>query len=201
VSGFRTRHWRKRLADRLVAIGAIAAMGALGFSQSASSAEVYSEDAVKAAFIYRFAGYVDWPRETGPVQAFTIAVMGSKEIEARLQSLTAGRTLHGRPVAVRRVSRVQEAADAQILYIGPKHLVQLKHLVQAVGGRRLLVVTDEPSGLDSGSSINLLMVDQRVRFEVSTEAARRAGLNISSGLLSVAVRVQGDRVPGELVAE
>jgi YfiR/HmsC-like len=184
---------RRRLI-RSVVVGAFAAMGAIGamgFNRPAQSAEPYSEDAVKAAFIYRFAGFVDWPRQVEPIPTFTIAVMGSKEVASRLEALVADRKLHGRPVSVKRVSTVQEARNTQILYIGPNHMGNLGHLVRAVRGRSILVVTDAPSGLESGSSINLLMVDQRVRFEVSNEAARRAGLNISSGLLSVAVRVQG----------
>jgi YfiR/HmsC-like len=182
---------RSRLV-RSVVVGAFAAMGAigaLGINRPAQSAEPYSEDAVKAAFIYRFAGFVDWP--TQPIQAFTIAVMGSNEVATRLQALVVDRTLHGRPISVQRISNVQEARNAQILYIGPDQPGKLGQLVRAVRGRNILVVTDAPDGLESGSAINLLLVDRRVRFEVSNEAARRAGLDISSGLLSVAVRVQG----------
>ena len=170
---------------------AFGALAALGLNPPIQAAEFYSEDAVKAAFIYRFAGYVDWPRKTEPSPTFRIAVLGSKEISSRLEAMAADRTLHGRPVTVQRISRVQDAGNAQILYIGPTHRGSLERLVRAVADRDMLVITDEPDGLESGSAINLLKVDQRVRFEVSTEAAQRAGLTISSGLLSVAVRVQG----------
>lgn len=179
----------------------LVAFGALGFDHPSLAAEAHYDDSVKAAFIFRFAGYVDWPTEAVPIQSFTIAVIGSKEVESQLRALVSDRTLHGRPVTVRKISRVQEAADAQILYIGPNHLVNLKYLVQALSGRGILIVTDEPGGLESGSAINLLKLDQKVRFEVSADAARRAGLDINSGLLSMAVRVEGNRSPAELVIE
>jgi hypothetical protein len=89
---------------------------------------------------------------------------------------------------------VQDAADAQILYIGPYHRAQLRNLLHSVRGKQMLVVTDEEHGLDAGSSINFLEMDRRVRFEVSLEAAQRAGLSVNSELLSVAARVQGSRL-------
>ena len=171
-------------------LGALCGIVALGLSNGAAAVEAHTVDSVKAAFIYRFAGYVEWARDPATSQTFTIAVMGSSEIASRLQSLTADRKLHNRPVRVRRISGVLDAADAQILYIGPHHRTDLRNLLHAVRGRKLLVITDEEHGLDAGSSINFLEVDQQVRFEVSIEAARRAGLSVSSELLSVATRVQ-----------
>jgi hypothetical protein len=183
-------------ARRLHLVGCLivlAAILAVSVTHSVSAAEAYSEDSVKAAFIYRFAGYVEWPRSLEPEQAFYIAVMGSNDMVLRLQTMVVDRTLHNRPVKVRKVSSIQESTGAQILYIGPEHRTELRGLLAAVGAKDMLVVTDEEHGLDVGSTINFLMVDHRVRFEVSLEAAHRAGLAVSSELLSVAARVQGGR--------
>ncbi len=182
--------FRQRFAG---SVGALCGIVALGFSLGGAAAEPYSEASVKAAFIYRFAAYVDWTRDPASAQSFTIAVMGSDEIASRLESLLAERTLHDRPVRVRRISNVKDTADAQILYVGPDHRADLKNVLQAAGGKGRLVITDEEHGLDAGSSINFLEVDRRVRFEVSIAAAQRAGLVISSDLLAVAARVQGGR--------
>jgi YfiR/HmsC-like len=182
--------FRQRFAG---SVGALCGIVALGFSLGGTAAEPYSEASVKAAFIYRFAAYVDWTRDPAAAQSFTIAVMGSDEIASRLESLIAERTLHDRPVRVRRVSNIKDTADAQILYVGPNHRADLKNVLQTAGGQGKLVITDEEHGLDGGSSINFLEVDRRVRFEVSVAAAQRAGLVISSELLAVAARVQGGR--------
>ncbi|MEO8307597.1 MAG: YfiR family protein [Pseudomonadota bacterium] len=185
----------RNAAQRRFASGMAAVCLWVGWGVCCPAAEVHSEDSVKAAFIFRFAGYVEWPREADASQPFTIAVMGSGDIVMRLQTLALNRTLHNRPVKVRRVSGMRDVADAQVLYISPQHRADLKNLVSTAGRKAILVITDEEQGLDSGSSINLLMVDRRVRFEVSTEAAQRAGLAVSSELLSVATRVQGGRSP------
>jgi hypothetical protein len=174
-------------------VGVLCGIIGLGFSHGGAATEPHSGDSVKAAFIYRFAGYVDWARDPASAQSFTIAVLGSDGIASRLQSLIADRTLHNQPVKVRRISNIKDTADAQILYIGPDHRADLRNLLQAAGGKGMLVITDEEHGLDAGSSINFLEVDRRVRFEVSIAAAQRAGLVISSELLAVAARVQGGR--------
>jgi hypothetical protein len=172
-----------------LALGAVVALG-LG---RPALAESYSEDSVKAAFIYRFAGYVEWPRAIESGQTFNIAVVGSNDIVLRLQTLVVDRTLHNRPIKVRKVSSVRDAAGAHILYVGPEHRGDLRSQLSQLGSRETLIVTDEEHGLDAGGTINFLMVDHRVRFEVSLESARRAELTVSSELLSVAARVQGGR--------
>lgn len=185
-------------------VSAMAAFWALWMSTVSTlghAAGGYSEDSVKAAFIYRFAGYVDWPEKFPAPQTFTIAVLGADEIAARLQTLTADRTIRNRPVQVRRITTIQGAADAQMLYVHASPGADLRNLLSAVGGQGILTITDEEQGLEAGSTINLVTVDRRVRFEVSIVAARRAGLRISSELLAVATRVQGDRIRSSVVCD
>jgi len=66
-----------------------------------------------------------------------------------------------------------------------------------VAGRPVLIVTSEDDGLDAGSAVNFLLIDQRVRFEISVDAAHSAGLKVASELLAVAIRVRGRRVYSE----
>jgi hypothetical protein len=149
-----------------------------------------SEGSVKAAFVLRFAGYVEWPQESVPEKSFTIAVLGASEVALRLQMLTVGRTIMNRPVQVRRIARIQDAGAAQIVYIGADRGGDLRSLLAPLRDNCILAISSEDNGLAAGSTINLLLADQRVRFEVSLLAAREAGLRISSELLSLAVRVQ-----------
>jgi hypothetical protein len=67
-------------------------------------------------------------------------------------------------------------------------------VIAAVAGRPVLIVTNEDGGLDDGSSVNFLLIDQRVRFEISLDAAQGSGLRVASELLAVAIRVRGRRV-------
>jgi hypothetical protein len=152
--------------------------------------DIHAEDSVKAAFVLRFASYVDWPEAPATDGNFTIVVLGASEIAVRMQSLASGRFIKNRPVQVRRITSIGDAGSAQILYIGTDRRGNLQELLAPLAGHSVLVISDEERALDSGSIINLRMADQRVRFEVSLPAARRSGLRISSDLLSLAVRVQ-----------
>ena len=159
--------------------------------------EAYSEDAVKAAFLYRFAGYVDWPQDIAtqaPRASFTIAVLGDDGVVRELQKLLPTHAIKNHPADVRRIRRIQDLGDAQMLYISPRHRGDLHTLLAALAMRPVLVVTDEEDGLEEGSTVNFLLLDRRVRFEVSLAAAERSGLKISSELLSVAAHVEGGRL-------
>jgi hypothetical protein len=158
---------------------------------SAAAADGYPEDAVKAAFLYRFAGYVEWPPETMADPSFTIAVLGDDGVVRELAHLLPGHSIKNRPARVKAIRSVKELGDAQILYVGPGHDSELS--LTGIASRPVLVVTDHDGGLDQGSEINFLLLERRLRFEVSLSAADRAGLKISSELLSLAVRVQGRR--------
>ena len=165
-------------------------VGSLWAPPPAIAAETYSEAAVKAAFIHRFSGYVEWPPEAPAATALTIAVMGDPEVAGLLESLVS-RTAAARPTRVVRVSQVSELGHAQILFIGSGSRRDLRSTIAAVGAKPVLIVTDDARGMELGATINFLVVDRRVRFEVSLLAAQRSGLKISSDLLSVAARVLG----------
>lgn len=162
--------------------------------RTASAAESYSEDAVKAAFLYRFTGYVDWPSQTATDPQFTIAVLDADGVAGELERLLQNRQIQNRPAQVRSIRNLRELDDAQMLYIGSSHREELRRLISTVAGRPVLVVTNEEGGLDAGSSVNFLLIDQRVRFEISLDAAQASGLRVASELLAVAVRVRGRRV-------
>jgi YfiR/HmsC-like len=162
--------------------------------RTANAAESYSEDAVKAAFLYRFTGYVDWPSQAAADPQFTIAVLDAEGVAAELGRLLQNRQIQNRPAQVRSIKNLRELDGAQMLYIGSSHRDELRRLISTVAGRPVLVVTNEEGGLDAGSSVNFLLIDQRVRFEISLDAAQGSGLRVASELLAVAVRVRGRRV-------
>jgi len=155
------------------------------------SAERYSEAAVKAAFIHRFAGYVEWPG-AGTPRRLRIAVMGDAEVARHLGALLARQAAGGRQPELVVATRASDLGSAQIVFVGAEAR-EPRTLISAVAARPILIVTDHEKGLELGAAVNFLVVDQRVRFEVSMTAAESAGLRISSDMLSVAVRVLGAR--------
>jgi hypothetical protein len=156
-----------------------------------SSADVYEADAVKAAFLYRFTGYVDWPPEALNTPAFTIAVLGDDIVAEDLKRLLARHGVKNLPGEVRVIHSLDEVDGAQMLYVGPAYEGSLRALSTSLAAQPILTVTDRENGLDRGSVVNFLVVDRHVRFEISLSAAAQARLKIAPGLLSVAVRVRG----------
>lgn len=172
------------VCNSLVAV-AFLCQGDLGFAQEM----VYQDEEVKAAFIYHFATFVQWPETTQSGQVFAIAVLGADGIAAELEQFLPGRAIQDRPIAVRRLRSINDVRDAAVLFIGAGENFRLPKLIRQVEDRPMLVVTDAPNGLEDGAMINFQVVDQRVRFEISLTAAERAGLELSSRLLSAAMFV------------
>ena len=150
---------------------------------------VFTVDAVKAAFLHRFASYVEWPPDAA-MKPLVIAVAGAEEVATQLDALLPRVTARGGPPVVRRVSRVSELDGVHILYIGSKALPRTRALRTAALKRPILIVTDDPDGLAAGAVINFFESDRNLRFEISLVAADRARLRIDAALLSVAARVE-----------
>jgi hypothetical protein len=159
----------------------------------AAHAESFSEDTVKAAYLYRFASYVNWPGDVTHGAPFTITVLGSPAVAAELRRLVHGHLIEDHPVEVREVNGARDLGHPQILYVGEGHTEELRDLAPELASGSTLLVTDDEEGLNWGSVLNFVTLDRRIRFEVSLTAADRAHLKISSDLLTVAVRVRGGR--------
>jgi hypothetical protein len=182
----------RRVRRALMGLVAACAVGAADCP--ANAAALYSEDAVKAAFLYRFTGYVEWPPAALAEPQFTIAVLDAEGVAAELGRLLRDRQVQNRAAQARPISSIKELNGAQMLYIGAAHGQDLRRLIASLAGRPVLIVTNEEGGLEAGSTVNFLLIDQRVRFEISLDAAQSAGLKVASELLAVAIRVRGRRV-------
>jgi hypothetical protein len=150
---------------------------------------------VKAAFLCKFAGYVEWPSSSfsqaeTPV---TIAVVGAEPLVAELSQMVTGRTVGGRALAVKRIRPGEFPAGIHILFVGRADTAQLSRLAQDAKPHAVLTVTDSEGALAQGSMINFVLDDRRVRFEIALDTAERSGLKLSSRLLAVArdVRTEG----------
>jgi hypothetical protein len=174
-----------RLAAKLFLLCFMSASGAV----SAADA-IFSVHAVKAAYLHRFASYVEWPERMAGMDSFVIAVAGDGEVAKQLARLLPGMSVRGRPAVLRRVSQPAELEGVHILYVGRHALSRTRALRAAATRLPILVVTDAEHGFDAGGIINFLEVDRNVRLEISLNAADRSGLRIDSALLSVAARVE-----------
>jgi hypothetical protein len=149
------------------------------------------EPQIKAAFLYKFGGFIEWP--TGafarPDSTFSIGVVGAESVAAELERLVAGRTVQGRAIAVQRVKRGESLSGLHLLFIGQSEAARLPEVLAAAKGHALLIVTESEDALARGSMINFITVEDKVRFDVALPQAERGQLRISSRLLAVARKV------------
>jgi hypothetical protein len=150
------------------------------------------ESRVKAAFLYKFAGFVEWPASSfaGPGTPVTIAVIGAEPIAAELSQMVSGRTVNNRPISVKRLKAGESLAGVHVLFVGADAGSRLNQIAQAAQSRSILTVTESAEALAQGSIINFVIADRRVRFEISLGAAEKSRLKLSSRLLAVAQQVR-----------
>ena len=166
-----------------------AALLAVGACAGAVHAQAVSEPAVKAAFLYKFLGYVEWPAAALPHDgSYVIATVGADEVASELERLVNGRSINGRRIVVRRARDSEGVRGAQVVFVG-RSQANARELLRAVWRQPVLTVTETENGLENGCVVNLVTLEDRVGFEVSLDAADRAGLAISSRMLGVARRV------------
>lgn len=153
-----------------------------------------SESAVKAAFLYKFAGFVEWPPVTfqSPADPLTIGVLGNDAVAADLEQVVAGRGLEGRRVVARRLREGDSLAGLHVLLLGATRDARLRELARSVPGP-VLVVTEQDGALQLGSVLNFEAEEGRMRFSASLTSAEARGLRLSARLLAVAQHVEGRR--------
>ena len=148
-----------------------------------------NESTVKAAFLYKFAGYVEWPSTSFPAPdtALVIGVASADDVAGELERLVPGRNVNGHPVLVRRV-REENVRGVHVLFVG-RAAGNAQAMVRAGQQQGALVVTETEKGLELGSAINFVPVEDRIGFDVSLDSADKAGLRISARMLPVARKV------------
>ena len=165
---------------------------ALALPATPADAPVESVERIKAAFLYRFAAYVEWPAAVfpEPESPIMIGVVGAEPIALELARAIPGRKAAGsRPMRVVRFERGERPGDCcHILYIAA-HSGRMDEILAQAQGRPVLTVTDAESAHPKGSVINFQIVADRLRFDISREAAERNGLQLRSQLLAVARQV------------
>ena len=153
------------------------------------------ERGVKAAFLYKFLGYIEWPPTVfpRPDSPFVIGVVGDDAVAAELAHIASGRTVNNRPVTVMRVNEKEPLSGIHMLFIGRSVGARQQQLLEMGQKYSILTVTETEDALAQGTVINFRLTEGRVRFEVSLAAAEKSDLKLSSRMLSVASLVHGSR--------
>ena len=151
-----------------------------------------SEYRIKAAYLYKVLGYVQWPESAfqGPDTPIRIALIGAHPMADELLQVVGERTVKGRKLSVTPMRGSEPLTGFHVVFIGRSETHRLPGLLTALAASPVLIVTEVDGALEQGSVINFVVADNRVRFEVSVKAAERNQLKVSSRLLAVAQRVE-----------
>jgi hypothetical protein len=176
-----------RRAAAILLTGAVAAFGALAPEVHAQPT-MLSQETVKAAFISRFASFVQWPASAfaDPRAAIRLCLIGDGAFSRLLERSVYGQSIDGRGFEVRRLSDSASARDCHVVYVTGEAVAETLRVVR---GRPVLTVTDSASGAARGM-IHFSIVQDHVRFHIDDAQAAEGGLFISSRLLALAVSVR-----------
>jgi hypothetical protein len=148
-----------------------------------------SEYQIKAAFLYNFGRFVDWPAAafTDGKSPFIFGILGDNPFGKILDQSFAGKILNGHPVVVQVIHSLPDAAHCQILFISSSEKDHLAKVIQGLHAACVLTVSENDQFIEAGGMINFVTIDNKVRFQINDEAAKAAQLKISSKLLGLAV--------------
>lgn len=152
---------------------------------------VAGEYQIKAAFLYNFAKFVEWPPSgfSDASAPLRICVLGQDPFGQELRDITNDKSINGHKLQVDQVADLQMARTCHILFIASSEKAQLKRILESLRGTDALTVGDTKGFVEQGGMINFVLEDNRVRFEVNLKAAEQARLKVSAKLLNVARNV------------
>ena len=157
-----------------------------------------TEYEVKAAYLYNFGKFVEWPAKVTAVSDFfSICVLGEDPFGSTFDATIAGESINGKKVVVKRITKPQDAVSCRILFISSSEESRLKEILATLDNASILTVSDISQFTRRGGMIRFVMEANRVRFEVNLTTAEHAGLTLSSQLLKVAISVRRSSQAGD----
>jgi hypothetical protein len=151
------------------------------------------EWAIKATYLYKFAGFVEWPEGSfqSPSSPIVLCILGRDPFGSTLARALEGQAVNGRPFVLQHMNRATPATACHIAYVAGSSFQTIAQMLAQLESRPVLTVTDETQRRPAGSIINFTVDDNHVRFEIDSRPADRAGIVISSKLMTVAAAVYG----------
>ena len=180
--GIRTR-LLKGVAAVALLIVALPQTGAIGV--------VAGEYEVKAAFLYNFAQFVEWPAGTfaSATDPIRLCILNDRPFQAQLTQIAGNKQIAGHPVLVILVQDIKQSRGCHELFVGSSQSQENVQIIDSLRGTSVLTVGETNDFLEHGGIINFIVLGDHVQFQVNQKAATQARLHMSSQLLSVAKHV------------
>lgn len=175
------RGWLRRLRPAACAF-------VLALTLSASAASVIStEYDIKAVFLLNFTRFVEWPTPVPPDKSLVIGVLGKDPFGDRLDEAVRGEKAANRSLEVRRIQRIEEAEDCDMIFICRSEKPVLGKILNWLNGRSILTVSDIPDFAETGGMVGLVTGAEKIQLHINLDASKKApNLLISAKLLRLA---------------
>ena len=178
-----------------VIFGATALAAAPQRSEAAPSVEYQ----VKAGFLFNFAKFVQWPASafSAPDSPIVVGILGDDPFGPFLDQVVQAEPVERHKVVVKRIARPEDAGQCHILFVPRSVSGPSAAIMAGLRAKSVLTVGETDRFLEEGGIINLVIDRSKVRFEINLDAAREARLTVSSKLLKLARKVQGEGAQGQ----
>jgi len=173
---------------RRPAAAVLVAIAVTCLSQAGLRASDSAEYDVKAAFLFNFAKFVEWPSSifAGPDDPLEICVLGHDPFGATLDDVVRGERANDRPMTVERPQNAAAARTCHILFVSASEQPRLAEILRTVDRSRTLTVSDVPGFLEMGGALRFFLAGNHVRFEINAATTEEAQFRVSSKLMRVA---------------
>jgi hypothetical protein len=192
------KHFREKTLRYVVVIALIMLpLLSLTLTAQEEPANAYDEYKVKAAYIYRFLFFIDWPQEvfTDSGEPIIIGIIGRDPHGNKLKIIAASETVYNRKLVIKRFKKSAPIADLRkchLLYVSPVIFrSKIKKILDSLKNFPVLTVSEVKGFVHLGGMINFVIVEEEVKFEINKAAADYTGIKIHSSVLSLAIRVIG----------
>jgi hypothetical protein len=164
--------------------------GGVGKAHADSRSE--REYQIKAAFLYNFTKFVEWPadRFADDSAPIILCIFGKDPFGATLEDTVTGKTVKGRHIYIRRIDKVDDLDACHVLFIGLSERERLRRIVASSHGASVLTVGDMDDSIEFGGVINLIKRANKIRFEINLVAAKQARLKLDLKLVTLASSVK-----------
>lgn len=171
-----------------IAVAALAAFPVPRAISGTAQGHVATEYDVKAAFLYNFTKFVEWPPEAfrDDSAPFVMAVLAPDSFGSALDSIVAGKGVNGRPLVIRHLRDSSGLKGCHMLFVSSRKAGAFSRLLPSLSHRPILTVGETDRFIEGGGIVQFVERQRKVRFRINVAAAQRAALKIGSRLLSLA---------------
>ncbi len=148
-----------------------------------------SEYQLKAAFLYNFAKFIEWPQNAFAENKspFIIGILGDNPFGTHLESTVAGKKINEHPITIQTFREVAAVTNCHILFVSSSEKERLPEIIEKLRGTTVLTVGQTERFIETGGMVNFVQEGTKLRFQINDDAAKVAKLKISSKLLGLAV--------------